>query len=518
MTAAPDDPQDVLTQDGQTGPVDDARRPVSSSEAAPRIESRTDPVADRLRSGRRARQQARRQASAGRRRPIWAMTDGVGRMSVGLIVLAFVGLLVWIEIVLFRAPDDPAARTAADARSSRRAAPGSVAEAPTVDPAPTDVPWPPLGPEISADLREANGPVAGCTFHARLDDLRERLGTDLIGDCVEAPHAASHGETRQRTTRGELVWWDGEGRAVFANDTHTWITGPNGIVRRRNEERFAWESDADAGPRPTESSFVLPPALPGSVLPSRRIVSYYGNPLSSSMGILGEMPPEKLFPRLRTQAEAYRSADKERTVTPALELVAVVAQAQPGADGLYRLRMDTALIEQVASWADEHGFLLILDIQTGRGNVDDEVTWLLPFLKRPNVHLALDPEFAMPRDQVPGRRIGTMDAAAINGAQRILADLVESERLPPKLLVVHRFTEEMVTGYQKIATDPRVQVVMVMDGFGGPSIKSRQYDDLIVEQRVQYTGFKLFYRHDEPLMTPQQVLQLEPPPDLVIYQ
>jgi len=150
--------------------------------------------------------------------------------------------------------------------------------------------------------------------------------------------------------------------------------------------------------------------------------------------------------------------------------------------------------------------------------VDDEVRWLLPFLQRPNVHLALDPEFAMPAGQVPGARIGTMDAAAINGALRTLADLVDSHNLPPKLLVVHRFTEEMVTNPLKIATDPRVQVVMVMDGFGAPSVKTRQYDELIVQPRVQYTGFKLFYRHDQPLMTPEQVLLLEPAPDLIIYQ
>ena len=87
-----------------------------------------------------------------------------------------------------------------------------------------------------------------------------------------------------------------------------------------------------------------------------------------------------------------------------------------------------------------------------------------------------------------------------------------------QLLVVHRFTEEMVTSHQKIVADPRVQVVMVMDGFGTPSTKARQYDTLIAEQRVQYTGFKLFYRHDQPLMTPEQVLLLDPPPDLIIYQ
>ena len=86
------------------------------------------------------------------------------------------------------------------------------------------------------------------------------------------------------------------------------------------------------------------------------------------------------------------------------------------------------------------------------------------------------------------------------------------------MLLVHRFTERMVTGWRQIAADPRVQVVMVMDGFGGPGIKSSQYDALVVEQRVQYTGFKLFYKQDVPLMTPEQVLLLDPPPDLIIYQ
>ena len=124
----------------------------------------------------------------------------------------------------------------------------------------------------------------------------------------------------------------------------------------------------------------------------------------------------------------------------------------------------------------------------------------------------------MPRGQKPGERIGTMDAKAINSAMRTLSRLVESENLPPKLLLVHRFTEDMVTNYRQIQTDPRVQVVMVMDGFGGPAIKSRQYDELIVQPGAHYTGFKLFYRHDEPLMTPEQVILLDPAPDLVIYQ
>ena len=31
-------------------------------------------------------------------------------------------------------------------------------------------------------------------------------------------------------------------------------------------------------------------------------------------------------------------------------------------------------------------------------------------------------------------------------------------------------------------------------------------------------GFKLFYREDTNLMTPRQVLRLQPPPDVVVYE
>jgi hypothetical protein len=463
-----------------------------------------------------------RQAIAARRRFASSWLDSswletLGRVWIGLALLVLVAAAAWIEIALTDQPTASIGRSSREAESAASAV-ARLPDVPTPLPSPTPEPPIPDGPEVSAAMIEANGPILGCTLHPRLADLRARIGGDLVGDCVEDSRSDAGSEARQRTTRGELFWQAPDDRVAFTDGVHTWITGPSGIVRRRNEERFAWERDADAGPRPITTTHVLPPPLPGSILPSRRIVSYYGNPLASGMGVLGELPPDKLFPRLRAQAEAYRSADRDRAVMPALELVAVVAQGEPGPDGLYRLRMENDLIERVAGWAEEHGFLLILDVQIGRGKVDDEVRWLLPFLKRPNIHLALDPEFAMPSGHVPGERIGTMDASAINGALRALAELVEAERVPPKLLVVHRFTEEMVTSPQKIATDPRVQVVMVMDGFGTPSVKTRQYDELIAQPRVQYTGFKLFYRHDEPLMTPEQVILLEPAPDLIIYQ
>jgi hypothetical protein len=488
-----------------------------TADSSPRSDDRPAEPVDRRERIRRARQRARaRQAVSARRPPILRWTESSDRLLAGLALLTVIGIVVWVEIVLMREPDDPAAGASGPSASARGTS--STADAPTPRSEPTAEPPIPAGPDVGVAMIEANGPIDGCSFYPRLAELRAKIGATLVGDCVDEARPDGNSDVRQRTTRGELVWTEADSRAAFTDGEHSWITTPAGTVRRRNYERFAWERDAEAGPRPASTTHVLPPPLPGAVLPARRVVTYYGNPLSSGMGVLGELPPEKLFPRLRTQADGYKKADAARPVLPALQLVAVVAQQQPGPDGLYRLRMETSLIERVAGWAEEHGFLLILDVQVGRGNVDDEVRWLLPFLERPHVHLALDPEFAMPAGQVPGQRIGTMDAAAINRVQKQLADLVETRALPPKLLLVHRFTEGMVTRYSQIATDPRVQVVMVMDGFGVPSIKARQYDELIAQQRVQYTGFKLFYRHDDPLMTPEQVILLEPAPDLIIYQ
>ena len=180
--------------------------------------------------------------------------------------------------------------------------------------------------------------------------------------------------------------------------------------------------------------------------------------------------------------------------------------------------MKPELIEQVAQWAETTGALLILDVQPGRSSVAEEVNVLLPFLRRPYVHLALDPEFSMSQTRAPGEVVGTMDATAINGAIRTLADLVNAEHLPPKVLVVHRFTEAMLTNYAEIKPDPHVQVVVTMDGFGPPELKLAQYDEYVHNQRVERAGIKLFYHHDAPLLTPQQIVDLDPFPDLVIYQ
>jgi hypothetical protein len=254
------------------------------------------------------------------------------------------------------------------------------------------------------------------------------------------------------------------------------------------------------------------------LLPEHLIVAYYGNPLATEMGILGEVPPDQMLSRLKKQADAYAAADGSRPVLPALELVTPAAQGWPGEDGLYRARMKPELIEQVANWAEANNALLILDLQIGLSSVPAEVDVLLPYLRRPYVHLALDPEFAMSSGRAPGQVVGSLDAAAIDGAVHTLSQLVVSEHLPPKVLIVHRFTESMVTNAWAISHDPNVQVVVTMDGFGPPALKLAQYRSYVHDEGVGYSGIKLFYHHDNPLLTPGQVVGLDPHPDVVIYQ
>jgi len=236
------------------------------------------------------------------------------------------------------------------------------------------------------------------------------------------------------------------------------------------------------------------------------------------MGVLGELEPDSMMASLRQRAAEWQAADSARGVEPALHLIVTVAQGQAGRDGKYRLRMTDSLIERVAGWAEANGWLLFLDVQVGQSTLEAELPRLRPWLARPYVHLGLDPEFAMKDGTVPGRKIGTIDAHEVNYAIDLLGGIVDSLGLPPKVLVVHRFTQRMLTGYDRIGLDPRVQVVIDMDGFGDRPLKRSVYRDFIIKEPVQFTGFKLFYKNDKPMMTPEEVLTLSPNPVYIQYQ
>jgi hypothetical protein len=236
------------------------------------------------------------------------------------------------------------------------------------------------------------------------------------------------------------------------------------------------------------------------------------------MGVLGDGAPGTVLARLRAQALAYAALDPQRTVIPALELVDGVAQDAPGDDGLYLYRMDEQTVDQYTEAAANLGELLILDEQVGRSTPEAETRRLLPRLVSANVQLALDPEFTMAPSQVPGRDLGAMDAADINAVQQMLEDLAVSNGLPSKILIVHEFQPDMITNLNQLARFPHVDLVLDADGYGVRSDKLKKYTDLIASRPTGHAGIKLFYKYDADLWTPQDVLSLDPPPDVVIYQ
>ena len=208
---------------------------------------------------------------------------------------------------------------------------------------------------------------------------------------------------------------------------------------------------------------------------------------------------------------------------PAIDYIAVTAQGSPGADGKYRLRMPADQIEKAIAFADQIHGLVFLDVQVGLSNLQTEIPLLAEYLKMPEVELAIDPEFSMKTGKTPGTVIGTMDALDVNYAADYLANIVRQNNLAPKILLVHRFTEPMVTNYKKIIPLPEVQILLSMDGWSSPAKKIKVYNEVVRDEPIQFAGIKLFYKNDAlppstGLLTPAQILKLQPQPIFVEYQ
>ena len=261
-----------------------------------------------------------------------------------------------------------------------------------------------------------------------------------------------------------------------------------------------------------------PPQLPRGgreVLPRYRVVAFYGAPQSAELGTLGIGPPDAMVARLERQAKPYATGG--RPVMPALELISVVAAADPGEGGRYNLRQDDAVIARYLRAARRAKALLLLDIQPGRSDFFTETTRLRKWLRQPDVGLALDPEWRVTAGQVPGKVIGRVDSREINATTAWLAQLVASENLPQKLVVVHQFTDDMV---DETALRARrgLATVLNADGFGSAPVKISKYHRFTRQSPGFGSGFKLFYKEDLGLMTPRRVLRLRPPPDFVVYE
>lgn len=251
------------------------------------------------------------------------------------------------------------------------------------------------------------------------------------------------------------------------------------------------------------------------LLPGHRIVAYYGAADTPAMGVLGTGSIAQIEPKLLRQAAAYR---KYGPVIPAFELIAVEAQRDGGYDGAYSAGFDSSTVQRyVRAAAAMHG-IVILDIQPGRAAFLPLVKHYERFLRMPNVSLALDSEWSMGPNEVPGDVIGGTDAATVNEVSAYLSDIVTRYRLPQKLLVVHQFTPDMIENRSQVVQRPGLALVFHVDGFGDRPNKLSKYAILSRNAGRAFMGLKLFYDQDIDMFAAGEVMRLSPRPSLITYQ
>jgi hypothetical protein len=290
-----------------------------------------------------------------------------------------------------------------------------------------------------------------------------------------------------------------------------------GITRRRTLAMGAAAALAPLGLRST-ATIAQEGEGGGSIFPANRVLLYYGFAGNENMGILGEYEPEEVLERLQAEAENYRAADPDRPLKIGFELIASVAQGDPGPEGLHIADASREILDTYTQFTADNDMLLFLDVQMGFKEPIDDYSGLEEWLAQPHVHLGIDPEFHMRGDELPGVDIGQVTAAEVTEAQQWLADLAESNDIPPKVLIVHQFHHSMIEDKDQIQPMDGVDLVIDMDGWGPPEMKQETYTVVITQEPIEYNGIKLFYGLDDPLMTAEEVLALDPSPDLIIYQ
>ena len=257
-----------------------------------------------------------------------------------------------------------------------------------------------------------------------------------------------------------------------------------------------------------------------SIFPTHRLVGYSGGPGSAAFGRLGVGDIDQRVREIEQLAVTYAAG---REPLPVLELIAVVAQPRPGADGRYRVRIGADVVRAYLDAARRHRALLLLNVQPGRARFIDEVRALESWLVEPDVGLALDPEWAVRPGQVPGRVFGRTTGAELDEVAAYLAMLVEAHDLPEKALVVHQLRPDIVAGLGALRVHPGVVAIKSVDGIGPPKAKTSTWTRLVTGLPAGlHPGFKLFFGEDAEgasrLMTPAEVLALRPTPEYVLYE
>jgi hypothetical protein len=256
-----------------------------------------------------------------------------------------------------------------------------------------------------------------------------------------------------------------------------------------------------------------------SMLLNNDILAYYGHPSSRNMGILGRHSIEELDEMLSVLAAEYEAISGGRKIQKAFYLIYGTVWPQ-GRIGI----INHDLLMQYIEYGLRNNILIFIDHQIGRYDPIDSLRVMLPFLRYPNVHLALDPEW---RTNQPGIRLGHVTGEEINIAQQVMENYLIEHNLPgERMLVIHQFNSIMIRDRSQIRTDfNRVRLIHCADGIGPPALKRNSYAYNAHARNMPLKGFKLFYNlgipgagFDEPLMTPAEVYNLNPRPVVIMYQ
>lgn len=247
------------------------------------------------------------------------------------------------------------------------------------------------------------------------------------------------------------------------------------------------------------------------------IVAYYGNAATSKLGVAGEGTPSEAAARVAAEAQRW-SEELDINAVPAFDYIATVAQRAPGIDGNYSLPTSTEAAWEYLEAIREVGGYMILDFQPGRSSFLRDVKRFEEFLAEPDVGVALDPEWRMQGNDVPGKVIGWVQASEINEVSEYLAEIVRENNLPQKIFMVHRFRGRMIRNADDLITHEELAMVVHIDGFGHPKTKVGVYDHLHPPEPWR-GGFKLFIDEDTRLMTPSEVMaETATFPVMITYQ
>lgn len=264
------------------------------------------------------------------------------------------------------------------------------------------------------------------------------------------------------------------------------------------------------------------PQLPGggqAVFPGRRLVGLYGTPGIPALGPLGEQDIEASIQRVKDLAHDYDD-HSEVPVLPAFEIIASVAEAEPGADGDHSREVDPESLRPWIEAAADAGVYVVLDLQPGHTDFLTQTKQYEDLLRQPHVGLALDPEWRLEPGQRHMDQIGSVGIDEVNATADWLARLTRENSLPQKIFMLHQFSAHMIADREQLDTShDELAVVLHADGHGTPDLKMGTWRRLQQDLPEDvWMGWKNFYDEDTPTFSPERTYGIEPRPWFVSYQ